>query len=420
MALMSHARASAAPSLLCERRLREATASIRRSIPLAGVLLLVACAEGDVESGDPVDAAPLRSVVEELRIGSVEDPDLGFTTIVGAAVDAEGRVFVLDAQERRVRVFDGDGEPLRSFGREGRGPGEFQTPTDIGVVGDTVWVADGLTGRITLFDPTGTVLATYTPGMVQLESPSGALLLYRPAGLLSDGRIHATFVGTADPVPEPISVPELAVDSAGGAMDTLWMRRHVGTDSRVTVGSVELPVPTLQDEATLHVPAGELGRYVVERPAPVSSDEAAFRVLRVDPAGDTAFVRSFSFEPVRYSNAAERLEETARDLTRALGPNVAGDQDRVAQTLRSSMEVPEYHVPVSAAVAGASGSLWLRREAVDAPAHEWLLLDPDGTLRGRTELPAGAMVRSAGGDVLWVSVRDELEVPWLVRYRLEG
>lgn len=420
MASRLFARARDAARILSERRLREATASIQRSIPLAVVLALVTCAEGGVDSGDALDAIPLRPAAEELRIGSVDDPDLGFSTIVGVAVDAGGRVFVLDAQERRVRVFDRDGEPLRSFGREGRGPGEFQTPTDIGVVGDTVWVADALTGRITLFDPTGTVLATHTPGMVQLESPSGALLLYRPAGLLSDGRIHATFVGTADPVTEPISVPELAVDSAGTATDTLWMRRHVGTDSRVTVGSVELPVPALQDEATLHVPAGELGRYVVERPAPVSSDEAAFRVLRVDPAGDTAFVRSFSFEPVPYSNAAERLEETASDLRRALGPNVTGDRDRVAQTLRSSMEVPEYHVPVSAAAAGVSGSLWLRREAVDAPGHQWLLLDPDGTLRGRTELPAGAMVRSADGDVLWVSVRDELGVPWLVRYRLEG
>lgn len=422
MASRSFGRARGAARLLWEPSLWEGNASIQWSIPLAGVLLLLACAEGGVDSGDALDAAPLRPAAEELRIGSVDDPDLGFSTIAGVAVDDEGRVFVLDAQEREVRAYDSAGILLHRFGSEGEGPGEFRTSNAIGVLGDTVWVADALAGRITLFDPTGSVLATRTPGTPQIESSTGSLLLYRPQRLMPGGRIQATSMGVGGERDGLNAVPELVIDAEGTVLDTLWVETYSQSDSdtRITVGSVELPIPSLQDDSDMYVAGGEFGHYVIERPVAASAERGTFRVLRIGPEGDTTFHRSFPYEPVPYSDPRERIEELAGDLTAMLGSMVDVDRDRVAQTLRSSVEVPEYHVPVSAAHRAEDGSLWLRRERTAAPAHEWLLLDPDGTLRGRTELPAGAMVRSADGDVLWAAVSDELGVPWLVRYRLEG
>lgn len=52
---------------------------------------------------------------------------------VGLTVHPDGRVLVADTHYHRVLVFDRNGTPLGSFGREGTGPGELQLPTDVAV-----------------------------------------------------------------------------------------------------------------------------------------------------------------------------------------------------------------------------------------------------------------------------------------------
>jgi hypothetical protein len=70
-------------------------------------------------------------------------------------VDGEGTVFVLDAGNHRVVVFDSRGEPLREFGRQGQGPGELQRPDRIGVAGGKVLVNDISSYRISVFTTAG-------------------------------------------------------------------------------------------------------------------------------------------------------------------------------------------------------------------------------------------------------------------------
>jgi hypothetical protein len=54
----------------------------------------------------------------------------------------------------------------------------------------------------------------------------------------------------------------------------------------------------------------------------------------------------------------------------------------------------------------------------DPTRSVWLVVDADGRLRGRVELPARATMRWIDGDQAWLVEPDEFEVPWLVRYRL--
>ena len=41
------------------------------------------------------------------------------------SMDPDGLIYVTDRGNQRIAVFNSDGEYLRSFGREGEGPGEF-------------------------------------------------------------------------------------------------------------------------------------------------------------------------------------------------------------------------------------------------------------------------------------------------------
>jgi len=93
---------------------------------------------------------------EEFRVDLVDDLVLGegrsgsdylFVRFTGrssalgnVAVDAAGRMYVLETRADVVRVFDPAGEFLFEFGRPGQGPGDFEGPFGIDVAGDRVHV----------------------------------------------------------------------------------------------------------------------------------------------------------------------------------------------------------------------------------------------------------------------------------------
>ncbi|MBP5569204.1 MAG: hypothetical protein J6X54_08295 [Treponema sp.] len=71
------------------------------------------------------------------------------------ALDYLDRIYVTDYGNRRVDVFDKDGNPLYFFGGKAAGFGGLRGPTGIIVVGDSVYVADEDIGCIYEFDRSG-------------------------------------------------------------------------------------------------------------------------------------------------------------------------------------------------------------------------------------------------------------------------
>jgi hypothetical protein len=65
---------------------------------------------------------------DEIIFGGGDDPQSSPSSIVGAAIAKDGSVFLLDMRECRVLAYTASGKFLRSFGRGGQGPGEFEWP----------------------------------------------------------------------------------------------------------------------------------------------------------------------------------------------------------------------------------------------------------------------------------------------------
>jgi len=82
-------------------------------------------------------------LVEDLVIGERDnDPNYIFYNPAAVAVDSDRQIFVLDAGNHRVQVFDWEGRYLRTLGTEGHGPGELAGPTGIAVAGDHLIIGD--------------------------------------------------------------------------------------------------------------------------------------------------------------------------------------------------------------------------------------------------------------------------------------
>jgi DNA-binding beta-propeller fold protein YncE len=81
----------------------------------------------------------------------------------GIAVDSHGRVFVADTGNKRILVYDADGNFLLQIGGEGLSIGQFEEP--VGLAFDTqgyLYVADTWNQRVQVFTPTADGL-TFSP-----------------------------------------------------------------------------------------------------------------------------------------------------------------------------------------------------------------------------------------------------------------
>lgn len=84
----------------------------------------------------------LRIAAPDLSIGKeVEDGPYIFGLLGGVAAARDGTIYVNDWTENTIRAFDSGGRHIGSFGRRGRGPGEFVNPLMLVHDGDSTLYA---------------------------------------------------------------------------------------------------------------------------------------------------------------------------------------------------------------------------------------------------------------------------------------
>jgi 6-bladed beta-propeller len=95
------------------------------------------------------------SLQEDLTIGTAEGAEeYMFIRLRWLFVDESGSIYTLDQRKPRIDVFDSDGRHVRSIGRQGQGPGEFQTPFFI-ALSPPGEILVGEMGRLSFFDRSG-------------------------------------------------------------------------------------------------------------------------------------------------------------------------------------------------------------------------------------------------------------------------
>lgn len=98
-----------------------------------------------------------------------------FNDPTGIAV-TETEVFVSDARNARIQVFDFDGRFKRQFGTKGDSPGQLGRPMNLTIFGDELYVADYWNDRIQVFALDGTprrVIGHPGSGPGEFNAPGG-------------------------------------------------------------------------------------------------------------------------------------------------------------------------------------------------------------------------------------------------------
>ena len=111
--------------------------------------------------GPPLWGSDLRTV-EEVRIGDREEEEYLFGRIAAVAVTDNGNIWVGDDSVPIIRLYDAQGEYIRDVGAAGEGPGEYNRIMGLKrMVDDSVWLFDPRNRRISVFDPDGNFVVAH-------------------------------------------------------------------------------------------------------------------------------------------------------------------------------------------------------------------------------------------------------------------
>ena len=345
---------------------------------------------------------PPLHLQEEFRINNPSEAG-ATANIVGAAVDRDSSIYVMDAAVNQLLVFDSSGHFQHSIGGRGEDPGQFLLLGSTGIIGDTVWVSDPRQGRITLFTRAGKLIKTIDNSEPLSLGGDGR---YSLLGILADGSrlIGTASTGAVKAGPQPDrSIPFLRV-TPKGKIDTLF----------------HLPVP-----GTFGVSTGPNTRFVLrpydERPIIGVRHDGGAWVEVERAAGESgpaaASVTKYSLEHGKEWNAqvslnAVKIPGSVADSIVKATPLA----DSVRSSFRTWLNIPKRMPLVTAAMLSTDNTVWLR-EASRSDSARWIRLDEKGNATGQLILPQNVLFLFAGRSRIWM-LRKEGTVSSIVKYRI--
>lgn len=349
------------------------------------------------------DSRSAWRIEEDLRIGSLDGGPEEFSRITDLEVDQWGRIYVLQGPE--VRVFNTDGEYVRTVGRSGGGPGEFKGPIgiDIDSMG-RLWVTDAMNLRYTVFDS------------------SGALHLIRSR--------HDRFVPFGGDWADRIGVDGTFYDTDIHSLaPSVFERRYFRLDTALS------PIDTIAVPPYDRTPSTELRpprpyppriRSVLDGRGYVwCALTTEYRIVQLRFPGDTVRSVERAFEPPAVTDDERAaIEEALRRGNREIG----------LPGTRQQVEIPSHKPALARFFVDAQGYLWtVPYGANDGETRTLDVFDPEGRYLGearanftigleRTAMPSvgrGTPIIVRGNHLYAVSF-DDWDVPYVVRARIDG
>jgi hypothetical protein len=333
------------------------------------------------------------------------------------AVGTDGPIAISQPQDHHVRFFSARGEPLGVFGREGRGPGEFNSMTLHGWIGDTLWVGDLDTRLVILISPRRTLIRSqaWPPGIRFREGSVGPLpsfIFAVPWGLYPDGTVLSFAYLAGDRLPEWMTRPPRSFQpfiriNRDGLYDRVvaWIGEpNQNCYFNAPKGSVSMPL-CFQPLWSVSRAGGMVVIVTLER----SDGQSDFvRTVAVKADGDTLFSRLLQVSRVRVPRA---VADTVR---RRLETSLAKSAPGAVVDVPVSETFPPF---AQAIVARDEKSVWLE-SGITTGDRVWRVLDVAGRSIASVRVPRSVELKVVSMDRVWATERDADGLQSVVVYRV--
>lgn len=343
-------------------------------------------------------------LVEEGRF-SGEDGTPGELGNPGSiAVDETGRVYVADDKPAIIRVFTPDGKLVRTFGREGEGPGEFRKGF-IAVRGGFLVLQDPRVARTSVWDTAGTFLRSW----------HSSCCYWNYIQIDQQNRIYV-----------PTMVPTKEGEKSRGSAYVRWSMEGVALDT------VWVPIREEGKTWTISVKGGAKGQRMMSTSVPFMPGLTS----ALHPGGGVVYGWTGNYSIVRSATGTD----TMRVFGRAWTPDPASDarkRDELESQVKWAKEdfgeamvreafklsdIPSTLPAFENVRVDESGRVWARRYAVsDTTRTTFDVFDSTGAYLGPV---SAAMSMSSWGPQAWTRdglvtvVEDADGRPTVVRLRL--
>jgi hypothetical protein len=373
-------------------------------------------------------------LVPELAIGLADSADEAdrpflFGSPQGMLLDGAGRIHVLDRQAREVRTFDADGRHLRSFGRQGQGPGEFTSPDAIRILPGGEGGEGGESGGIVIRDQQGARFSVFTAEgeFVSSWPLASGFMTGTPFQVVGGSRIsNPSLRDVGRPLAEWEHVRVRYAPGDPSRPDTVPIPDALSTPAQIRVesetGSATYLVPFSPRMVWAELPDGSLAWGTSDRYS-ILVDRGSGEFLRIERDTDRLPV-----DPDQAAAERARLTAAARNMD--------------PSWRWPSVDVPTVHPWFSTLLPGEDGTLWVVRPTPSVeeenPVYNpenpmsgptrWVqpepvadVFDADGRYLGPVRLPRG--FASARGpwlttDAVVSVATHEMGHEQVVRYRL--
>jgi hypothetical protein len=337
---------------------------------------------------------------------SEEWDQFGYVSQIG--LDAQDRVWVLDALSRHVRRYDAGGRLTLTVGRRGYGPGEFQEPFRMAVGEDFLAVRDLAFSRYLLFDTSGAWKGSinappdrsYRDPMVAVGHEFfDARRIW--ADSISPHFLYRFPAADQAQVTDSLEIPYSEHRVVGVPMDVGRFRW------------VDQPFAPLHSWAVLpdgRVLIPDTTEYLIEVYSKDKTAAASTKIAEIRrPARHVAIPRE------KRDSVANGAEQEVREYARQAGVSPA--------PFLRLLKVPEVYPEILDLHSDRLGRLWVHVPSDSDAEALYEVLEADGTLIGTVSIDVGGLpvnpkVFAASERMLVVGVLAPNDVHWLRAFRL--
>ena len=332
--------------------------------------------------------------------------------VMTASRGPDGTLVVSQPDANYLVLYDSTGKFIRTLGRSGRGPGEFSEISKWGWRGDSIWVYDRVLRRLTVLARNGGVVRDTSGLLGAGPDEAFAALLSNGAMLIRQHDFTAIDwrrapAGTQLPLSFRLEMPNGTRGPEIGPFRMVTTTIAVETEAKNGAKATSF-VPWLwQDNPLVGVSPNGAHIVVVEAPYPTTST-GSFRVHTYAPTGQLVSSTASTF-------VATPITQAIRDSVNQLVGNRL--TTKILNTaLQRAPKPPQWLRAFDRLVVLNDGTLWLRSPA---NTQRWFAVSTRGRIMAQIRVPAGGEILDGRGESVWVSVPDDMDVPSIVRYKID-